>query len=110
MLEGETFTFIMMPNPKKEVSKSVLIFLTTLPNAQKSAELYAKRWKIECLFKHLKINGYNLEDLNRKDTNKNLLMMALVTLASTLAIRKGWKCRKTIWDQKYQDGTETREI
>lgn len=109
-LDGETFTFIMMPNPKKDASESVLIFLTTLPNARKSAELYAKRWKIECLFKHLKTNGYNLEDLNLKDTNKNMLMMALVTLAYTLAIREGWKYRKTIRDQKYQDGTETPEI
>lgn len=66
-----------------------MIFLTTLPNAAKAAELYAKRWKIECLFRHLKTKGYNLEDLNLKDPNKNLLMMAIVTTAYILAIREG---------------------
>ncbi|GAB4487920.1 MAG: hypothetical protein OHK0019_03550 [Saprospiraceae bacterium] len=51
----------------------------------------AKRWKIECLFLRLKPNGYNLENLNLKDPNKNRLMLAIVTLAYNLAVREGWK-------------------
>ncbi|MBK8922365.1 MAG: hypothetical protein IPM81_12820 [Saprospirales bacterium] len=68
--------FVMLPNPKADAEEPTLIFLTTPPNAQKAAHLYAKRWKIECLFRHLKTNGYNLEDLNLKEPpNKSLLMM-----------------------------------
>ncbi|MBK6931644.1 MAG: transposase [Saprospirales bacterium] len=72
----------------------------------KAAHLYAKRWKIECLFRHLKTNGYNLEDLNLKELNKSLLMMAIVTTAYILAIREGWKRRRRIPTQRYQDGSE----
>jgi hypothetical protein len=109
-LNGQAFTIVMMPNPKADAEENVLIFLTTLPNAIKAAELYVKRWKIECLFRHLKTNGYNLEDLNLKNTGKNLLMMAIVTCAYTLAINEGWKRRRHIPVQHYRDGTETPEV
>lgn len=109
-LDGQAFTIVMMPNPKVDAAEPVMIFLTTLPNAVTAAALYVKRWKIECLFKHLKTNGYNLEDLNLKDPGKNLLMMAIVTTAYTLAIREGWKRRNHIATQHYRDGTETPEV
>lgn len=100
----------MMPNPKVDAAEPEMIFLTTLPNAVKAAALYVKRWKIECLFKHLKTNGYNLEDLNLKDPGKNLLLMVIVTTAYTLAIREGWKCRNQIVTQHYRDGAKTPEV
>jgi hypothetical protein len=105
-LNGEAFTIGILPNPKINADEPVMIFLTTLP---KAAELYAKRWKIECLFRHLKTNGYNLEDLNRKDPNKNLLMMAIVITACILAIREGWKRKSRIPTQHYSDGAEWPE-
>jgi hypothetical protein len=77
-----------------------------IPNASKAAQLYAKRWKIECLFRHLKTNGHNLEGLNFKDTKKNLLMMAIVTTAPILAIREGLKRRNRMPTQHYSDGTD----
>ena len=43
-LDGQAYTVIMMPNPKIGAGEPVMIFLTTLPNARKAAELYAKRW------------------------------------------------------------------
>lgn len=109
-LDGQVYTVVMLPNPKFGADEPVMIFLTTLPNAAKAAELYAKRWKIECLFRHLKTNGYNLEDLNLKDPNKNLLMMAIVTTAYILAIREGWKRKKHIPTQHYADGSEWPEV
>lgn len=84
--------------------------MTTLPNAANAAELYAKRWKIECLFRHLKTNGYNLEDLNLKDLNINLLMMAIVITAYILAIREGLKRKNRIPAQHYSDGAEWPEV
>jgi DDE family transposase len=109
-LKSQGYTVVMMPNPKPDAEEPVLIFLTTLDNARKAAALYARRWKIECLFKHLKTNGYNLEDLNLKDTGKNLLMMAIVATAYILAIRKGLKRRKQIKAQLYKDGSESPEV
>jgi hypothetical protein len=107
---GEGYSIVMMPNPKHDAKEPVFIFLTTLPDAKKAAELYAKRWKIECLFKHLKTNGYNLEDLNLRDPGKNLLMFAIVTRAYVLAIREGLKRQKTIPMNKYADGSEWPEV
>lgn len=110
VLGGEPYTIVMMPNPKPGADEPVMIFLTTLPNAAQAAGLYAKRWKIECLFRHLKTNGYNLEDLNLKDPNKNLLMMAIVTTAYILAVREGWKRKKRVPAQRYADGAEWPEV
>jgi len=110
ILDGHAYTIIIMPNPKANAEEPEMIFLTTLPNATQAARLYAKRWKIECLFRHLKTNGYNLEDLNLKDPNKNLLMMAIVTAAYILAVREGWKRKNQISVQRYADGTEWPEV
>lgn len=108
-LDGASFTFVMMPNPKTNADEPVLIFLTTLPDAQKAAELYAFRWKIECLFKNLKSNGFNLEDLNLKDAGKSLLMFAVAATAYTLTIRKAWKYRKRIATKIYADDSKALE-
>lgn len=95
----------MLPNPKLDADEPVMIFLTTLPKATQTAQLYAKRWKIECLFRHLKTNGYNLEDLNLKNPGKNLMMMAVVITAYILTIREGRKRRNRIPVQQYADGS-----
>lgn len=109
-LNNVAYYYVMMPNPKPDAEESVMVFLTTLTNEQKAARLYARRWKIECLFKHLKSNGYNLEELNLKALNKTLLMMAIVVTAYILAIGEGLKRQKTINMKRYADGAETPEV
>ena len=106
---GKVYTIVMMPNPKGDAQEPVFIFLTTLPDAKKAAALYTKRWKIECLFRHLKTNGYNLEDLNLRDTGKNLLMLAIVATAYILAIREGLKRKHSIPKNRYADGSQWPE-
>lgn len=109
LIAGLTYAVAMMPNPKPDAEEPVFIFLTTLPDAQKAAQSYAKRWKIECLFRHLKTNGYNLEHLNLRDAAKSLLMFAIVTTAYVLAIREGIVREKKIPQNKYADGSEWPE-
>ena len=104
------YTVVMVPNPKVEAEEPVFIFLTTLSDAKGGAMLYAKRWKIECLFKNIKTNGFNIEDMNLKDTGKNTLMLAIVAAAYILAIRVGWKTKDQINNNKYQDGEEWPEV
>lgn len=108
-LDGVSFTIVMMPNPKHDAKEPVFIFLTTLPDAQKAAESYVKRWKIECLFFHVKTNGFNLEDLNLRDSGKNSLMLAIVATSYILAIREGWKRENAISKNQYADGAEWPE-
>ncbi|MEZ4773092.1 MAG: transposase [Bacteroidia bacterium] len=71
-----------------------MVFLTTLRSSRYAAAAYKLRWKIECMFKHLKTNGYHLEDLNLKDAGKTRLMMALVATAYLLALREGWRRKR----------------
>ena len=108
-LDGQVFAMVMMKNPKVNAKEPVFIFLTTLPDAKKAATAYAIRWKIECLFKHLKTNGYNLEDINLKDTGKNLLMFAVVAAAYVLAIREGIQLKDNISTNQYADGSKWPE-
>ena len=53
----------------------------------------------------MKSNGFNLEDLNLKDTGKNLLLMGILAISYTLAVRIGWKQRNVIPPKKYADGS-----
>ena len=109
-LQGQQYSWLMIPNPKANADEPILIFLTTLPPTKRTANLYAKRWKIECLFKHLKSNGYHLEDLNLKNADKHCLMMALVSIAYVLAIQEGTKRLPLIPLQSYRDGSKTLEV
>ncbi|WP_044233699.1 transposase [Haliscomenobacter hydrossis] len=109
-LLGQQYHLLMMPNPKAQAEEPVMIFLTTLLPTQRTAQLYAKRWKIECLFRHLKSNGYNLEEMNLKDVAKHYLMMALVSVAYVLAIIEGTKRLPKIAIQQYRDGSQTLEV
>lgn len=105
-LDYTAYTLVMMPNPKPGADEAVMIFLTTLSSARYAADYYRKRWKIECMFKHLKTNGYHLEDLNLKDAGKTRLMMAIVATAYLLAVKEGWKIRKEIPIKSYADGSQ----
>ena len=110
ILEGAAFSFFMVPNQKSNAKEDYMIFLTTLPPTRATAELYRQRWKIESLFLHLKTNGYNLEDLNLRDQGKNKLLMALFTMAYSLAIREGWKRRDLTPLNHYKDGFKCRQV
>ena len=110
VIAEQAYWMVMIPNTKADNDEAALIFLTTLPPIMKTVQLYVQRWKIECLFRHLKTNGYNLEDLNLKDAGKNQLMMAIVTTAYILAAREGWRRRRQIPPQRYKDGSATLEV
>lgn len=104
-LDQTPYRIVMLPNPKPDADEPVMIFLTTLANAKHAAACYKHRWKIECLFKHLKTNGYNLEDIHLKHAGKTRLMLAIVVTAYILAVKEGWKRKNQIPLKEYADGT-----
>jgi Transposase DDE domain len=110
LLDGCSFLLVMLPNPKHGADEKVVIMLTTLVDAKRAVRLYSKRWKIETMFKHLKTNGYNLEDLNMFKDGKLDLMMALVALAYIMTIKLGLKDADEIRLNKYKDGNEVLEV
>jgi hypothetical protein len=76
----------------KQAPKGQEMFLCLLSNLEttpEAADFYAKRWKIESCFKHLKSNGFNLEKLNILPTHSVELMFMLLALIYTLTIVEG---------------------
>ena len=104
-LEGIRYTFVMIKNPKYNPKEPYIYFISNLTDATKIAAHYLKRWKIECAFKHLKTNGFNLEDCNLKGDLKIELLMTMVVFAYVLAIQEGLVNRKKIPIKKYKNGT-----
>jgi Transposase DDE domain len=66
-----------------------LCLLSNLETTPQAADFYAKRWKIESCFKHLKSNGFNLEKLNILPTHTVELMFMILALLYTLTIVEG---------------------
>ena len=70
-----------------------------------TVEQYIKRWRIECLFRHLKTNGFHLEELNLKSPAKSHLMMAIVCLAYAITIWATWKSQGHIRRISFDNAT-----
>ena len=67
----------------------IIYLITNNLTQRRLGKQCAKRWKIEYFFKHLKTNGFNLEDVSLTDLKKIRLMVSLVIVAYILAIREG---------------------
>ncbi|MGB1243730.1 MAG: transposase [Chitinophagales bacterium] len=59
--------------------------MPNIADLQTIRKTYQQRWQIEVFFKHCKTNGFNLEDMNVTQTNKVMLMVAIVGCAYVLA-------------------------
>jgi len=109
----EEYTFVVFKNPKKEAKEKLVYFLSTLNKKKAIVTAYPIRWKIECCFKHLKSNGFDLESLNVKKSEKIKLMMAIVSFLYVLCIHQGILAyralKKSDW-KKYHDGTITLAV
>ena len=102
----------MTKNSKQDYKEPYIFFITNLEDASKALECYAQRWKIECCFKHLKSNGFNVEAMNFKDDRKIELMMGIVVTAYAIAIREGIveQLRKPFPIKKYKNGKQYAAI
>jgi transposase len=74
----------------------VLLITNLQINKKKIIEIYGLRWQIECMFKCLKTNGFNLEDLSMKDPSKVRLMICIVIACYVLCVCEGIKNLKKI--------------
>ena len=110
---GDKFTFVVFKNPKPNATEPLFYFLSTLADRKKIIKAYPVRWKIECCFKHLKSNGFNLESLNLKNTQKIKLMMAIVCFLYTLCVDQGlitYRTTKKSDYKKYASGLSTLAV
>ena len=78
-------------NPENN-DDNLLILLTNLPHKKhKIIAIYGLRWQIECMFKCLKSNGFNLEDLGFINPKKVRLMLCIVIACYVLCVCEGIK-------------------
>lgn len=113
MMLGDTvYTFVMIKNPKYDPKEPYIYFISDLQDARAIANHYLKRWKIECCFKHLKTNGFNIEDINLKIDEKIELMMGILAMVYIVAVKEGLLShkRKPIPWKKYKNGKKYLSI
>lgn len=91
--------------------ESVIYLLTNVLDKKKIGKKYATRWRIEYCFKHLKTNGFDLEDMSWRELGKIRLCMSLVVVAYITAVREGKllleeaKKEELKTEKKYKDGS-----
>jgi len=110
---GKKYTFVIFKNPKTNAKEPLVYFLSTLKKKEHIVNAYPIRWTIECCFKHLKSNGFNLEALNFKQSEKIKLMMAIVCFLYALCIHQGlieYRVFKKSDFKKYKNGKITLAI
>ena len=96
----------MIKNPKHDPKEPYIYFVSDLKDARAIANHYLKRWKIESCFKHLKTNGFNVEDINLKTDLKIELMMGVLAVIYLIALKEGilMNLFKPIRLKKYNNG------
>lgn len=93
-VEKHSFRLWILKNVNQDQSEPLIYILTNLTEDQQAPAYYRLRWKIETLFKHLKTNGYNLEDLRMTNLDKIRLLISIVILAYILSVLMGREERK----------------
>lgn len=97
-LEGQKLYFVVIKNPKNDPKDPVIFLLSThLDKCAKVIGLsYCLRYKIEHCFKHLKSNGFCLEQLNLRTMTRCRLLIAITIFAYVLSINEGLKDYKKV--------------
>jgi hypothetical protein len=110
-LQGHAFNFVVLKNPKVAACEPLIYLLSSLEQtpAQIAAH-YPIRWQIETCFKHLKSNGFNLEEMNLAGPQRSRLMMAIVVFAYTLSVVEGLKAYEKVAVKTYAQGIKTRAV
>jgi hypothetical protein len=89
---------LIVKNTSPDPDEPFLYLITNLDNFEQAKELYKIRWKIECCFKHLKTNGFDLESQAFTAPHKIEMLMSILVLIYAIAIYEGTiihQCPKT---------------
>lgn len=90
-IEGQKFCveFWKNKNLTFEKNEDVIILITNILNKRKVGRKYHFRWELEYCFRHLKSNGFNLQDLSITDVLKIRLIISFLILAYIFCILEG---------------------
>jgi hypothetical protein len=93
LLHGHNYYYVLKAYRGRDGEIDFLRLISTLTPAQ-AMKSYGCRYRIESMYKHLKSNGFDLEQLHVQKEYKVQMMMAALVLAYTLAVVKGLKKHK----------------
>jgi len=111
-IPGQLFRFVVVKNPKKDPKDPVIYLLTNLVEkpAKTIAYIYCKRTKIEHCFRHLKSNGFNLEQINLRTKSRCRLLMAITVFSYVLSIHEGLKEYDKVPLKIYNDESQEKAV
>lgn len=109
-IAGKLYQFIAFKNEQASTKEEELVLLLTSLKGHKKriALIYGLRWHIECMFKHLKSNGFHLEDLSMVKPAKIRLLVSVVVAAYVLCVCEGIKRLRLIRTRTTTEGKQTR--
>lgn len=109
ILNGCKLSVVILKNPKDDPDEPLLYFVSSLVHKVNITEAYRRRWRIESCFKHLKTQGFNIEDLNFKNDGKIMLLIAIVVMAYVLSLREAF-AHGSLKQKVYRDGSSSMAI
>lgn len=86
ILDGYDLT---LAGTRSKDGELVIILTNTNRSPNKVLNIYKTRWKIECLFKNLKHNGFNLEETRMTIPERLEKLMAVCAFAVALCVNAG---------------------
>lgn len=90
ILKGTIVTNVMrLPQEDPKDKEPFVLLITNLEDWQLCQSIFRQRWPIECCFKHLKSNGFDLEDIHLEGKHKTELLFGMITLVYVLAVYQG---------------------
>jgi len=90
VIAGEYFCqLVCLPNTGTRDKEPYIYLLTNLDEPGRAGDYYQLRWTIECCFKHLKTNGFDLEAQGFQHEHQLEIIMAVLTLLYVLCVVGG---------------------
>jgi hypothetical protein len=92
-LGGHRYQFVALHHDDEANTTDPLVLLisNTSWSHRQIADRYRIRWYTECLFKHLKTNGFDLEELGMTAPAKIRLLVAIVVVLYVICVGEGFR-------------------
>jgi Transposase DDE domain len=92
LASGLKLNLVVIKNKQANADEPFIFLLTNYTQQseiEQVADKYANRWKIECCFKHLKSNGFQLQQNHLQGAHKMTLLWAILTTIFVAAVVQG---------------------
>ena len=101
-IEGYRYQFVALCHQLGPTHSDPLVLLLSNSGWSKRqiADRYRLRWTTECFFKHLKSNGFDLEDLGFHSLPKIRLLVSIVVVLYVLCVAEGFRAFRRIRPKK----------